>query len=80
MKVVEALKIGKILLKTMQENCIRVDDCRYIELFEEYLTMTANNEKKSYIIAFLSEKYSVSERKVWYIISRFGRECKIGAE
>jgi hypothetical protein len=80
MKVIEALKIGQNLLKTMQENCIKVDDCRYIDLFEEYLAMTANKEKKSYIIAFLSEKYSVCERKVWYIISRFGKECKIGAE
>lgn len=79
MKVIEALKIGKNLLETMQRNCIKVEDCRYINLFDEYLDMVNRGEKKSYIIAALAEKYGISERKVWYIISRFGKECKIGA-
>ena len=80
MKVIEALKIGKNLLETMQRNCIKVEDCKYVDLFEEYLGMIDKGEKKSYVIALLAKKYTISERKVWYIISRFNKECKTCAQ
>lgn len=38
--------------------------------------MRSNGNKMTYIVAALSEKYSVSERKVYSIIDRLGKDCK----
>ena len=34
------------------------------------------HEKVSYAVAVLSEKYSVSERKVYALVKRFQSDCK----
>ena len=38
--------------------------------------MLAGGNKVSYIVAMLADKYSVSERKVYGLIKRFGSNCK----
>jgi Mor family transcriptional regulator len=40
------------------------------------LTMHRNGDKVSYIVAALSEKYAVSERKVYGLLKRFQSDCK----
>lgn len=79
MKVIEALKIGRDLLELLQDSCIKVEDCRYIGLYDEYCEFVRGGDKKGYAVAVLAEKYGISERKVWYILSRFGKECTVGA-
>lgn len=41
--------------------------------------MKNRGEKTTYAVAFLANKYSVSERKVYDIIKRFGKHCTLGA-
>lgn len=36
-------------------------------------------EKVTYIVTVLSERYHVSERKVYSLVKRFGQNCKVGA-
>jgi hypothetical protein len=38
--------------------------------------MLDQGEKVSYAVAVLSEKYSVSERKVYALVKRFQSDCK----
>ena len=38
--------------------------------------MLDQGEKVSYVVAVLSEKYSVSERKVYALVKRFQSDCK----
>lgn len=80
MKVIEILKVSKKIVETLQNSCIRVSDVRYVALYEEYEAMVARGEKKSYAVAHLAEKYGISERKVFYVIKKFGADCKIDAE
>ena len=54
------------------------DDLRYIDLYSEYETMKGQGEKTTYTVAF-AQKYSVSERKVYDIIKRFGKHCTLCA-
>lgn len=54
---------------------IRLEDCRYIELYSDYQKMHNNRLKVTYIVATLARKYSVSERKVYYLIDEFGKDC-----
>lgn len=76
MKVFELINFNRELLKRLQEAGIRLDDARYVDLYSAYLTMHRNGDKVSYIVAALSEKYAVSERKVYGLLKRFQSDCK----
>ena len=47
----------------------------YIDLYNDYRVMLGGGEKVSYIVATLADRYHVSERKVYTLIKRYGREC-----
>lgn len=65
MKVIEILNFNRELLKRLQASGIRLEDARYIDLYSDYTRLLDQGEKVSYVVAVLSEKYSVSERKVY---------------
>lgn len=79
MKVVEILKIGQNILKTLQKARIRIEDVRYIGLYEDYQSFMNDGYKKSYAIAVLAERYNISERQVYYLLKRFETDCKVDA-
>lgn len=79
MKVVEILKLGQKWLELLQKSCIKLEDMRYLEMYEEYVKMVEKGLKKAHIIATLVDVYHVSERQVYYIIKKFSQDCKIGA-
>ena len=79
MKVIEILNLNKELLKKFQAAGIRLNDVQYIDLFNEYRTLLSQGEKVSYIVAVLSTKYQVSERKVYDLIRRFKSDCNLSA-
>lgn len=62
---------------------IRPDDVQYIELYielyNEYNKLHTNGEKVSYIVATLSLRYGISERKVYDLIRRFKTDCNLCA-
>lgn len=75
MKVIELLKLNKGMLDVCSEAGIRMDDVRYIELYNDYCRMTAQGDKVSYIVALLAERYGVCERKVYALVKRYGSDC-----
>lgn len=79
MKVIELLKLNRELLTICRATGVRLDDVRYIELYNDYARLLADGEKISYIVAMLSEKYNVCERKVYDLIRRFKSDCTPGA-
>lgn len=76
MKVIEIVSFNKELLGKIKAAGIHLDDYMYVELYNEYNAMRKNGEKIVYIVTVLSEKYNVSERKIYYLIKRFNGECK----
>jgi hypothetical protein len=76
MKVIEVLNFNKELLNKIRSTGIRLDDCRYIDLYGEYQTLYIQGEKMTYIATFLSEKYGISERKFYSLVKRFNSNCK----
>lgn len=76
MKLYELLDFNKELLKRLEAAGIRLEDARYIDLYADYVHLLAQGEKVSYVVALLSEKYSVCERKVYALVKRFQSECK----
>lgn len=75
MKVFEILNFNREPLKRLQQAGIRIEDVEYIDLYNDYRVMLGCGEKVSYIVATLADRYHVSERKVYTLIKRYGREC-----
>ena len=80
MKVAEILKLGQNWLALLQNSCIKIDDLRYLEMYEDYVRMAEAGGKKSYVIATLVEMYHVSERQVYYVVKKFSQDCNVLAE
>ena len=76
MKIIEVLKFNRELIKRLKIAGIRLEDEEFVDLYTDYTTLLNRGEKVSYIIARLSEKYTVSERKVYMLIKRFQSDCK----
>lgn len=75
MTVFEILNFNKELINRLSKIGFKADDCRYIDLYSEFEQMRGNGEKVTYIVSLLSEKYEVSERKIYDVIKRFGKHC-----
>lgn len=79
MKVYEILSLNPQFLKMLHKFGIRIDDYQWIDLYREYMQMRDNGEKIVFIVAFLSDKYGICERKVYKLIKHMERDCQIGA-
>ena len=76
MKIIEVLKFNRELIKRLKIAGIRLEDEEFVDLYTDYTALLNRGEKVSYIVARLSEKYAVSERKVYMLIKRFKSDCK----
>lgn len=74
MKIYEILSINKEFLYRLSQAGIKPDDYQYVNLFQKYREMLSAGNKTTYIVAALSEKYNISERKIYTIIQRFKQE------
>jgi Mor family transcriptional regulator len=79
MKVWEIVKIGGEIIEMLQKSCMSMDDCRYVEMYEEYVRLMNDGAKKARVAPYLAKKYNMSERRVYYLLKKFGKECKFGA-
>ena len=76
MKIIEVLKSNRELIKKLKIAGIRLEDEEFVDLYTDYTMLLEHGEKVSYIVARLSDKYAVSERKVYMLIKRFQSDCK----
>lgn len=76
MKIIEVLKFNRELIKRLKISGIRLEDEEFVDLYTDYTNLLKHGEKVSYIVALLSERYAVSERKVYMLIKRFQSDCK----
>ena len=79
MTVFEILNFNRELLNRLALIGFKPKDCKYIDLYSEYEQMCRAGDKITYIVSVLSDKYEVSERKVYGIIKDFKKDCKVGA-
>ncbi len=75
MNIADLVKFNGKTLKFLSENGIKIDDYQYTELYDDYLQMVQNNEKKEYIYAKLSEEYRIPIRTLQRIIKRLSVRC-----
>lgn len=75
MRLAEFVKINGKAMKMMSNFGIRINDYQYTEMYEDYVNILKNNEKKEYIYTVLSEKYKIPRRTLLRIIKRFSSTC-----
>jgi hypothetical protein len=79
MTVFEILSFNRELLSRLFSTGVKANDYIYVNLYSDYMQMRGSGNKMTYIVAVLSEKYVVSERNVYSIIGRLGKDCKNSA-
>ncbi len=79
MTIYEAVSLNGDLLKTLHGFGISIDDYKWLGLYREYLEMRAKRHKVTYIVAKLSKKHGICERKAYRLIRKMEKDCKIGA-
>ncbi len=75
MTVFDILNFNRELLERISQSGIRLDDVRYVNLYKDYLEMTESGQKTTFVIAALSDKYSVSVRKIYLLVKHFKTDC-----
>ena len=75
MKVKELIKIGNVIMKMLHERGISMDYYQHLQMVEEYDILKNMGHKTTYIIAHLSAKYNICERKVYKIIGKMIMDC-----
>lgn len=79
MTIYEILSFNKELLRRLSDAGIKTKDYRYVDLFRDYTEMINEGSKTTYAVAVLSDKYAMSERKVYDVIRKLSGDCKNGA-
>lgn len=75
MTLYEILNFNKEMLQKLQSLGVKIEDCRYIELYDDYIRMYRQGDKVTYIVSVLAANYGICERKVYAIIKLFGKHC-----
>lgn len=79
MTIYEILSFNKELLHRLSDVGIKMGDYRYVDLFHDFTKMVRDGNKTTYTVAVLSDKYRISERKVYDVIRYMSKDCKNGA-
>ena len=79
MKVADLVKFSGEMLKRLHDSGISTEDYQWLKLYEDFERMRLEGYKTTYIVACLSDKYDICERKVYKVIRRFRQDCQIGA-
>ena len=77
MKAIELINFSAKTMKVLTQLGIRMDDCQYIGLWQEYCKLVADSGKKTYAEEVLAEKYGISTRSVKRIIKRLESEIMV---
>ena len=76
MEIVEIVRIGRELLKLLSENDVKLEDWKYLKMFEEYKRRRANKVKYRFAVMELAMAHNLSKSKVERIIRRLSKSVK----
>lgn len=79
MTIYEILPFNKELLRRLFDAGIQTKDYRYVDLFRDYIDMLNEGNKTTYAVSVLSDRYAISERKVYDVIRKLASDCKNSA-
>lgn len=74
MNVYEFLNTHKGVMEQLQTLPVQPSDVRYLELYKEYNRLMKEGHKKTYVLQYLSDEYSVDERTIYRVVKKFSTE------
>lgn len=74
MNVYEFLNTHKGVMEQLQSLPVQPSDVRYLELYKEYNRLMKEGHKKTYVLQYLSDEYSVDERTIYRVVNKFSTE------
>ena len=77
MKAHEIIALNVTLLEALARTGIGCDDVRHLPLWRDYERLKGDGLKTAYIVAYLCDRYALSERTVYRIIDRFRKEVAV---
>lgn len=73
----EIIKLNEQLFRLLNDNGIDTKDLNYLPMVEEFRKMKSKKHKVNNIVAYLSNKYGITERGIYKIVKRFGERVKV---
>ncbi len=77
MNAYELLILNRNILQVMDGVSLDVGDVKYIPVYQEYMHLLREEHKKTYIMQYLSDEYSIAERTIYRIIDKFSSTVNI---
>lgn len=74
MNVYEFLNTHKGVMEQLQSLTVQPSYVRYLELYKEYNRLMKEGHKKTYVLQYLSDEYSVDERTIYRVVKKFSTE------
>lgn len=74
MNAYELLMLNKNVLQIMEDASLDVGDVKYLPVYKEYVRLSQEGHKKTYIMQYLSDEYNIAERTIYRIIDKFSSE------
>lgn len=71
--VYDIVKANANVLHQLTSAGASAEDYKNIPLYEEFVRLTRDGLKTTYVVIHLCQEYELSERSVWRIIERFRR-------
>ena len=77
MTIYEAIALNKELLNRLHDFGIKMEDYKFVKLFEDYKDRVLRGEKISYIVTTLAVEHNLCERTVYKVINFFSQDCTL---
>ena len=71
--VAELLYLNERYFQLLNENGVRIEDVQYLDMYRDYMRLSADGMKQSYIVAHLSSEYDIPERTIYRVIARLSK-------
>lgn len=71
MRVADFIRIHKEMMNLLSNYNVKMDDFKYVEMFEDFDKMVKEGDKVSYIVACLAEEYDMCEASVYRVLKKF---------
>lgn len=72
--VYELIKANADVLDKLTSAGAAIEDYKNIPLYEDFVRLTGEGLKTTYVVVYLCAQYKLSERSVWRIVRRFRRQ------
>lgn len=73
----ELLKACRSVCDALTRNGINATDTKYIDMVADYLRMTGEGQKVSWVVYYLSQQYEVGEATIYRVVKKLTEKCEI---